>query len=75
MRPWKIAHFNCLLYKRFLLFWIPIPDHLASAFNIQMTKFISVQGNSFYLSEKKLGLSKDTQDMHDYNDRFTNLFL
>lgn len=76
VNPWKIVQSTCVEYKRFLLFWIPIGDHLASAFNLQMKKnLISVQGNPFYLTEKKLKLNKGTQDLLEYNYRSTNSFL
>lgn len=60
-KPWKIADFNCVLYKRFLFFGIPIGGHLASAFNIQFKKNVSAQGNPFYLVERNLELIKITK--------------
>lgn len=59
-KPWKIADFNCELYKSFLFFGIPIGGHLAAAFNIQIKKCICSRKSILFGRKKNLDLIKIT---------------
>lgn len=64
-KPWKIADFNCVLYKRFLFFGNPTGGHLDSAFNIQIENMYIRSRKSILFGRKKCRFNKDNQDIQE----------